>query len=296
MKKLLVLMLSVFILTGCSEESKDNSVVDTDLIVMQNILIDEVYNYTFKNEIDWDTGNSTKTKEFNNDILNGLLIIKDSEEDSIFNLRIEEIISKNNYSISEIKEYYTNLEVTTYNAYNMTLAYDLLDIDNYKIKSFYNTLSLNELSSWSYMTTIMALDIIGVNEVLKQELINSLKMYDESLWSGWFSVDTAADIIIALGSDADQFYYDYILESISEDNHVLNYANEASCCSLAKVIIALNKIDKFDYKYIYALDEFKTTIGYSEELNGYAEYDFSSPQAFYAITSSVEYEIRVYEN
>lgn len=278
MRKIIVLVLCLF-LTGCGNDYKDP---------LFSYINDELHEYTFVVDVDWDTYEETQTNKIDNNIATAILLLEEYKE-----ISLEELCIKNDKTLEEVTDFYTNREIdSVYTGFNMILVYEILDLDLSELKTYFNNLSIDDLGIWDYTTVINCLNMLKVNTSLKSELENKLINLDLDLWGGYFSADNAAMIMVALNGKESKDYYNYILSNVV-DNSIVNYTGVPSCSSTAQASIAFlsQGIIYRDSVLSNSLLKFKNDIGFNEYLNDdIADLKYASPQAFLALAVTYVFE------
>lgn len=272
MKKIFILVLVLFTATGCF----NNKVKTEDHLI--GIIKDEMHNFVM------DHSSGGFSDRFNNDAATTILLLQTN-----IGIDLEMILDRAGTSLDIVTETYENMEIDSINtAFNMILAYNLLDLELTELTAYFEDLKKSEIIFWDYLTTINCLSMLGVNSKLKSEL---LELYSDIDDQGYMDADLAALIVVSHQGNAPKEYLEYLYSKITNDG-VAGYSGEMSCTSTAQVIIALMS-EGIVYKNNGLNDillNFKVTDGFSEFLEGEVDYAFASPKAFCALATIYLFE------
>ncbi len=264
MKKIFVVLIMVFSLTGCVSVSPKKSIIDS-------FIKDDLKEILF-----------TDGLNINNDVILALNLLKET-----YKYNMDDILLANETSTLEVVDYYKQRDIeSVYVAYNMCLVYDFFDLDLTVLKDYFN--SDFYYDEYSYSTIVRCLKMLGVNSTLKSDITTML--VDSFTDNSYNDADTIAMKIITLGLDAPDVALEMLCNYITSEG-VLGWDNEANACSTAQTIIALLCLGEdlccdytYDNKSIEDIFlEFYNGEGFKNKLDDeYIDYFYASPQGFLA--------------
>ncbi len=289
MKKILLIIVTCITLvtvTACNKSELEEHLHD--------YISNELAEYTFQYQVDWETGEGKYSNSINNDVATAILLLN-----SQIQINFENLAKKVGLSIEEVTATYEDMEITdVYTAFNMTLAYQILDLDLDDLKDWAKELSYTDIKAYdspysgfeyAALSTINTLNMLGVNDSLKNALISHFDNFNDFTY---MDADFASLIVKSLQGEAHKDYLDYLYTQITSEG-VKNYSGEVSCSSTSQVLMALMS-EGVIYKDNML---FETVLSFRTE-NGFKEYlddeerniSYTSPQAFCALATAYLFE------
>ncbi len=269
MKKILVLLCSAFLLTGCN----------FDINIKDSILL-EFYEKDLEYII---------FQEDSLNMINETALALNLLEENDININLSNLFKKNNTTIDKVKEHYKNKEITDiYTAYNMCVVYELLDLENDNLKNYF----LNPVyDSWGELTTLKCLQMLDVNETLEIELenkiANSIDDYNDA--------DTIGYKMTVLKENTPNEFKELLKTFISEEGVYNEYSGiNAATTATALVGVLCTKDDINDYN-VNNISLYDSLLTYRVEggfhFNNELDLKYSTPQAFLALSCYYIYEL-----
>ncbi len=271
MKKILIVILGVLTLSGCSKRE-----------------ISDYYLEDFVDDVLEDIIFTSNDLTINNDTALALNLF---EENDVY-IDLKDLFEENNTTIKEVKNFYLNKDITDiYTGYNMCIVYDLLDLDTAKLEVYFGNTSI-AYDDYSYTTLLACLEMLDVNDNLKESL--ELKVKSSFTDEDYNDADVISKKMMLLEDETPEIYKTMIKEYITEDG-VLNPYTGANASSTASTIVGLicagedlNKYDVNKISLYESLLSFETDGGFMS--GGELDLEFATPQAFLALACLYVYD------